>query len=63
LIDEALGNELPVADERPQEGDRFVFAEGSGSRLNQVFDDCLFRYRPDAGGERGDILSSLTEHA
>lgn len=28
LIDEALGNELPAADERPQEGDRFVFAEG-----------------------------------
>jgi rieske iron-sulfur protein len=28
LIDEALGNELSAADERPQEGDRFVFAEG-----------------------------------
>jgi rieske iron-sulfur protein len=28
LTDEALGNELLAADERPQEGDCFVFAEG-----------------------------------
>ena len=28
LVDEALGDESPAASERPQEGDRFVFAEG-----------------------------------